>query len=163
MAYAENTSVPVERSRAEIEGLLRKYGADQFMSGWEEGRGALVGFRCQGRFVRFLLTFPDPKDKRFTQVKHRNRYYPTQRTEKQAAEAYEAEIRRRWRALALVIKAKLEAVETGITTFENEFMAHIVMPDGRTIGQHVSPQIAAAYESGTMPRLLPAFTGPEGS
>lgn len=33
MAYAENTSVSSEKSRAEIERTLQKYGADQFMYG----------------------------------------------------------------------------------------------------------------------------------
>jgi hypothetical protein len=57
--------------------------------------------------------------------------------------------------LALVIKAKLEAVDSGITTFEDEFLAHIVMPDGQTVASHIKPGIAAAYESGTMTPLLP--------
>jgi hypothetical protein len=35
--FAENTSVSAERSRAEIEKTLRRYGADQFMYGWESG------------------------------------------------------------------------------------------------------------------------------
>jgi hypothetical protein len=57
----------------------------------------------------------------------------------------------------LAIKAKLEAVEQGITEFESEFMAHIVMPDGKTVGHHVLPQISAAYSTGKMPKLLPGF------
>lgn len=58
-------------------------------------------------------------------------------------------------ALALVVKAKLEAVESGISTFEQEFMAHIVLPNGQTTGQWMIPQIEAAYKTGTMPALLP--------
>lgn len=64
--------------------------------------------------------------------------------------------RQRWRALALVIKAKLEAVEAGITEFEEEFLAHIVLPNGGTVGQFMLPQVATAYETGQMPPLLPA-------
>ena len=60
-----------------------------------------------------------------------------------------------WRALALSIKAKLVGVDDGIETFEQAFMAHVVMPDGLTLGDHVTPKIAAAYESGKMPALLP--------
>ncbi len=63
--------------------------------------------------------------------------------------------RQPWRALLLVIKAKLEAVETGITCFDDEFMAHIVLPDGKTVGQFMRPQISVAYDKGTMPPLLP--------
>lgn len=36
------------------------------------------------------------------------------------------------------------------------FMAHIVMPDGPTVGQHVSPGIEEAYRTGRVPLLLPA-------
>ena len=42
--------------------------------------------------------------------------------------AHEQERRRLWRALLLNIKAKLEAVESGISVFDEEFMAHIVLP-----------------------------------
>lgn len=54
-----------------------------------------------------------------------------------------------------MIKAKLEAVASSITTFEDEFLSHIVLPDGQTVGRHVKPRIAAAYESGQMTPLLP--------
>jgi len=60
------------------------------------------------------------------------------------------------RALALVIKAKLEAVESGITVFDDEFMAHIVLPDGSTVGDFMKPQIEQVYLTGQMPPLLPA-------
>lgn len=42
------------------------------------------------------------------------------------------EHRRRWRALLLGIKAKLEYVQSGIATFDEEFLAHIVIDD-RTV------------------------------
>jgi hypothetical protein len=159
LIYASGTSVTVDRSRAEIESLLRRYGADQFVSGWEAGRRALIGFRAHGKQVRFELTLPDPGDPIF-QPKRRlhRRYNSASRSYVNvgaSGDRYEAEVRRRWRALALVVKAKLEAVATGITTFETEFMAHIVMPDGRTVGDHVRPRIEAAYASGKMQPLLP--------
>jgi len=153
--YAERTEVPVDRSRTEIEQLLRRYGADQFMYGTDHAR-ALVGFRAHGKHVRFLLPLPDLKDDQFRRTPtgriRRNPDAPT--------EAYEAECRRRWRALALSIKGKLEAVETGIAIFDSEFMAHIVMPDGKTVGEHVLPSIEAAYSTGRMPQaLLPQLEG----
>jgi hypothetical protein len=75
--------------------------------------------------------------------------------------AYDQEVRRRWRALGLVIKAKLESVESGIETFESAFMANIVMPDGKTFGKYAGPAIESAYSTGKVPLLLPAFTGGE--
>lgn len=165
MSYARGTEVSPEKSKAEIEGLLRKYGADQFVSGWADGHGedggrAVIGFRCKGRFVRFILPLPSKSEKRFW--KHRGSLY-LQVSDSSARDRWEQEVRRRWRALALVVKAKLEAVESRITTFESEFMAHIVMPDGRTVGEHVTPAIASAYETGKVAGLLPDFTGTEGS
>lgn len=34
-------------------------------------------------------------------------------------------------------------------------MAHILLPNGQTMGEYAAPQIAQAYESGTVPPLLP--------
>lgn len=155
MSFAENTRVPVEKSRAEIEGLLKRYGADQFASGWSD-TCARIMFRAKQRHVRFVLPFPSKDDRAITHKKDRSGYL-LKRTESQIQDAYDQEMRRRWRALALVVKAKLEAVETGITTFEEEFMAHIVMPDGKTVAEHALPMIATAYQSGQMQNLLPGW------
>lgn len=159
MAYAENTSVPVERSRAEIESMLRKYGAAQFVSGWDAEK-ALIGFAAQGRHLRFVLKMPGANEKRFTHTKHKGHYFEKVNPPDRVRALHEQEIRRLWRALALSIKAKLEAVESGIETFEEAFLPHIVLPDGSTVGQFMSPQLERAYASGEMPRLLPALPAP---
>jgi len=103
-----------------------------------------------GRQVKFLLPMPDRNERQFTHTEATER----ERSPAQAEAAYEQAVKQRWRALALVIKAKLEAVESGITEFEDEFMAHIVLPDGTTMGAWARPQIAQAYDSGKMPPLL---------
>jgi hypothetical protein len=54
------------------------------------------------------------------------------------------EMRRRWRSLALAIKAKLEVVASGIATFDEEFMAHLVLPDGTTVGDRVTTELDVA-------------------
>ena len=153
MAYAEGTEVPVERSRAEIERLLTRYGATEFMSGWNDAR-SVIQFKAKDRYVRFELPMPAKDDKRFLRDGRGAVRGPAAREK-----AWEAERRRRWRALALVIKSKLEAVETGIATFEHEFLAHIVMPGGLTVGEMVMPRIAEAYATGSLLPLLPA--GPD--
>jgi hypothetical protein len=53
-----------------------------------------------------------------------------------------------------VIKAKLEAVAAGITTIEDEFLAHTVLPDGSTFGEWAKPQLEEAYRLGSMPTHL---------
>jgi hypothetical protein len=149
MVYAQRTFVSTEKSRAEIERTLARYGATAFDYGWASNR-ATVGFELQGRRIRFLLPLPDAAERRFT---HSARGV---RSREKALEAWEQACRERWRALALVIKAKLEAVASDITTLEDEFLAHIVLPDGRTVGEWAKPQVAIAYERGEMPPLLPA-------
>lgn len=149
MSYAENTSVSSEKSRAEIEHTLVRYGADQFMYGWNE-HGAVIQFRATGRFVKFVLPMPSKDEQRFTVTPGGRR----SRSNEQALRAWEQETRRRWRALALAVKAKLEVVASGIATFEDEFMANIVLPGGETVGEWMAPQIAEAYTSGEMPERM---------
>jgi hypothetical protein len=145
--YAKGTTVSAAKSRAEIEEQLGRFGADGFMSG-RDGRNVVLAFKAHGRQIMFRMTAPDPADFGKT---------PTGklRSATDAKKAAEAEDRRMWRALALSIKAKLVGVSDGIETFEQAFLAHVVMPDGFTLGDHVTPKIAAAYESGQMPALLP--------
>lgn len=157
MSYAEGTSVPVERSRAEIESTLRRYGADSFLSGWQD-RKAMVQFRAHGRFIRFVMTMPDPGEERFT--RRQTKYSWVDRGTEEARRLHEQACRTCWRALCLVIKAKLEAVASGITTFEAEFLAHVVLPTGETVGSWLSPQLDEAYATGAMPAFLPMLPAP---
>lgn len=157
--YAASTDVSSGRSREEIERTLERYGADQFLYGWEEAN-ALVGFRMKSRQVRFVLPLPAKTDPAVTSYISRGKTQP--RTEEAARKLYEQAVRQRWRALALVIKAKLEAVESGIAVFEDEFMANIVLPNGRLVGEEVRPAIASAYETGRMPAMLPDYSGGRG-
>lgn len=147
--FAAETSVSAEKSRGEIETTLIRYGADQFMYGWD-GDKAVVGFRMDGRQVRFLLPMPDKTDDEF-KLTPSKKY---ERSDVDQLRAWEQATRQRWRALALVVKAKLEAVESGITTFEDEFLAHIVLPNGSTVGGFMRPQIEEAYRSAKMPDML---------
>jgi hypothetical protein len=150
--YAAETSVSSEKSRAEIETTLRRYGASAFMYGTTDER-AIVAFEAQGRRIKFELPMPDRKSREFWLSPGRR----IQRTTEQAYAAWEQACRARWRALALCIKAKLEAVASGITEFESEFLAHIVLPNGQTVGETTRPGIAAAYEGRPMPPLLGNF------
>ncbi len=134
MSYAQNTSVPIDRSKAEIGKILAKYGATSFVYG-EQGPLSVVAFEMAGRRIKFILPMPVMRD-----CKGENDF--NQRS------------RARWRCLVLAIKAKLECVESGITTLEQEFMAHIVLPGGKTVGQAMGPQIAQAYLENKMPPLL---------
>ena len=132
MAYAEKTTVPVSKSRMEIEDLIRKHGAGQFVSGYS-GNPVMIGFTAYNRQVRFMVDIPAGKTQKDTEQLERQR----------------------WRALLLVIKAKFEAIDSGVSCFDDEFLAHIVLPDGKTCGDYMVPQLEAVYETGQMPELLP--------
>jgi hypothetical protein len=149
--YAEGTSVPSEKSKAEIETVLRRYGATGFLSGWD-GRVAFVSFIMKDRQVKLRMMLPDPADRRFTQSQ-RGRRAP-----EVSHSLWEASCRQSWRAMLLVIKAKLEAIEAGISVFDDEFLAHIVMPDGKTVSEHVRPKLDQIAASGTVQRLLPDYS-----
>lgn len=147
--YAENTSVSSDRSRQEIEKTLNRYGATGFIYGWQ-GSNCVVAFEMNDRRIKFILPLPDKTAREFTHTPSRG----TLRYPADQLAAWEQACRQRWRALALAIKAKLEAVESGITSFEEEFMAHIVLPNGSTVGGWMIPQIEQSYSQKKMPPLL---------
>lgn len=134
--FAAKTSVPVDRTRNEIEQVLTKYGAKGFGYANDAVSGSSqVEFITSSRRVRFVLPMP-PRNKMNETV--------WQQTQRQ-----------RWRALLLAIKAKLEAVESGISEFEAEFLANIVDPaTGRTVGEVMRPQIESSYSGKPQTLLL---------
>jgi len=129
MKYAKRTQVSVQRSRSEIERIVLRYGADQFGSAYAADR-AMIQFRLgqkdKGWLLRFNLPLPhgDAQDQR-----------------------------QRWRALSLVIKAKLESCESGIETIEQAFLANIVTPSGQTMAEILTPQLKDMREQGRLPAL----------
>jgi hypothetical protein len=147
--YAAGTEVSSSRSRDEIERTLTRYGAVQFIYGWDANR-AVIGFAINDRQVRFLLPMPDRDAREFTHTPARG----NRRSDAEIQRAYEQAVKQRWRALALVIKAKLEAGAAGIVTFEDEFAMHMILPDGRTVRDHVLPAIEDAYATGTVRPFL---------
>lgn len=134
--YAQYTVVPVSKTRADIEQLLERHKAKQYGTAVDyDALKARVQFRLHDRIVRFMIALPDKK-KLGEGVR------------------YDRAERQRWRALLLVIKAKLESVENAIETFEHAFLSQIVMPDDRTVAEIVSPLVALAYKDGKMPKAL---------
>lgn len=139
MSYAEETKVPVVQSKTDIETILMKYGAVQFASFSSQEQAGIM-FTMNERQIKFLLKLPKLNEFR---------------SEKQ----FNQKTRSLWRGLLLCIKSKLVSVESDITTFEEEFMAHTVLPDGLTVAEFMAPQIEAAYETGQVPAMLPGFGG----
>ena len=117
MTYARDTKVPVERTKAEIEKLVKKYGAKGFQSGWH-GNQAHISFLAHERHIRISVLVPDGA---------------------QLA-------RQKWRALLLVLKARLESVDAKIATFEQAFAGDIILPSGKTVWEEIREPIKLAYE-----------------
>lgn len=119
---------------------------------------AVISFVMSGSQVRITVPLPDKADRQFW-VTDTGR----DRSESVALKEWEQACKQKYRALSLVVKAKLEAVEAGITTFEEEFMAHLVLPGGQTVGQTVGqrllPEIDEVQRTGKKPPLLPNLGG----
>jgi hypothetical protein len=108
--FAANTSVPVAQTKGDIAAIIGKYNGALLNINETSGRAELM-FRSNQvppRHLRVLLHLPtDPED--------------------------EQVCRRKWRALLIDIKAKFVAVDDGIETFDQAFMAWIIAADGKTL------------------------------
>lgn len=147
MAYAETTTVSVERSISEIVSLIKKNGANRIMQVEEPGYVG-ISFFLKDRLLRFKVMLPGIDT--IKQYSGNGRYL----NESQRRARMEQRHMQRARALLLVIKAKLESVESGVETFEEAFLANVVMPNGMTIAEMAVPRISEAYESGETPPLM---------
>lgn len=151
MVYAEGTTVTAERSRAEIERILRKWGVSAVALGWDQDVAAIM-FTYRNRNVRINVPMPSDNSAEVRLTETGKVRSPAAR-----AAALDRVGRERWRALVLTIKALLAAVDAGILRFEDAFLALTVLPDGGTVAEHVGPAIAEAYETGRVPSLLGPF------
>ncbi len=135
--YATGTKTSVPNSIAEIQRTLQRWGCTHDMVA-EGSEGVLIAFKVDERLVRFQVPYGD---------------------------ADQPEKRRLWRSLAMCIKAKLETATSGISSIEQEFMAHMVLPDNSLVADRVIPMIETAYQTGRMPEtsLTMLLEGPKES
>ncbi len=140
--YAADTEVSVEKSRGQLEALLRQAGATQFHFGWTPTED-IIEFGFRNLQIRFLL--PKHDRKAFSHSKGGR-----VRTPRQIDDAIAQADRQRWRALFLVVRAKLEAVEAGIATFEREFLPFVVTGSNQTVGDILIPRLAAGGPLGLL-------------
>lgn len=156
MTYAKDTSVSVEKTRSELDRLLAARGATQRAFGTDDVAGvAYAGFTMGGRQVRIRVPIES------LEAIERRSAKPSgfwRRTEQSRLDWVRKEFnqrqRSRWRALLLLVKAKLEAIELGISTVEREFLADISLPDGRSVHQALAEDLERSYLTGSMPPLL---------
>ena len=97
----------------QLEKLLLDH--DVTIFGYERaGALAVVRFQLKGRKLRLVVGMPTPSDYAMTE-------HGRARTITSRNEVYWREVRRRWAAMRNLIAAKLEGIEAGITTFDDEF------------------------------------------
>lgn len=129
--FAATTSVSVDKTRLEIETLLTRAGATQRGTAVDDAKNlAIVAFTIQAAHYR--ITLPLPKfDKN------------AGRTIDACWRYHHQAVRTRWRVLLLLLKAKLEAVRLGVSTTEKEFLADMVLDNGRTVHENMPDLLAS--------------------
>jgi len=132
MTYAKTTKITVSESQDAIINLLRKYKASGFLLDWENNR---IGFQIGRKNVLLRIKLPNENDHEFTHSR------TTKRTDNKKKKAFNQKIKSLWRALFLIIKAKFVAIESGITDFDTEFLAHYILKNGQTMIEFLSPQL----------------------
>lgn len=111
--YAEKTKVEIDKSQANILALVKKHGAEDYISG-TRGGVAFVAFAFHGYPV-CIKAPPLPED------------YKDEAQER----------RRHWRLIEFWVKAQLEALREGLLDPAEAFMPYLQLNDGRTVGQAV--------------------------
>jgi hypothetical protein len=147
--YASGTDVSIIRSIGELDKLVTKHGATGFGYGRDDNSPKTrVMFRIADRMVRFEVEKPSPQE--FTRT-------PAGRSRalSEAAKFADAEEKRRWRSLVLVVKALLVGVADGVISLSDAFLPYSVLPSGDTVGEWAGPQLDVAYATARMPELMP--------
>lgn len=138
--FARGTDVPINRTRGHIEELLTAHHASTVGVITEATPPrATVGFTIKSWSVRMRVPLPVPDE------------FKKLGKERSARRAEQA-CRERWRALFLTIKAKLVSVETGVETFEEAFLPHLVLKGGGTVMESVRGQLSTGHPL-ELPRL----------
>lgn len=136
--YAARTKVSEGKSLLELRATVDRYGGTAFSYG-EGGLRVWCEFTIDELRVRFVMPLPEvrmPPAGALFQGEQQKR-------------AREAETRRRWRALNLIVKALLEGVKSGVMTASAAFFAHTVVPgsefEGMTAFEVWGPAVRDSY------------------
>lgn len=149
-AYAANTDITPEKTLQDIQKLVRAAGAAKF--GYEDSdREIVIRFSMKGLRglvdICFKVPLPQAADFIYNSIGQRMR-------DVQAKQSHARAVRSTWRALLLVIKAKLEAIDAGIEVLEEAFLPQIVV-ENRTVYEALQPALDA-YQSGGVRALRAA-------
>lgn len=134
-----------DKAMAEIQRILQQFGCNRFgtMTDWEAGE-LIVQFQWRGVQVSFPASFKGYAAAWLKENPWNNRKQATR--EEWEAKALDIGSVAVYSILRDWIKAQVVAVETGLVSFEEVFMAHVILPNGKRL-------IEQAKESKLMPQL----------
>ncbi len=130
----EQTTIPPERTKADIEKMLKEHGVEDIQ--WTTYKGEtnlrfLWKLEVKGLEKEIMFQFTPPF------IPATKRVWTGMRTEKVQVQLIATSYRLLWHYL----KNKLEAVRWGMETMEKEFLSHAVqlLPNGQetTVGEHI--------------------------
>jgi hypothetical protein len=154
--FATGTGVSKDQTIVSIEALLDAFGATGFAYA-KQGRRQVLAFEMHGRQIRLMLDIPPVNDPDLLPLARAMAKAAKIALPSNQAQAYTLVTRQRWRALHLVIKAKLVAIQDGIRTFDQEFAFDTALPNGMTLGDALAPHLARAAQTGFLPQILPGM------
>lgn len=157
MKYAEGTTVPVDKSKAEIERIISKRGGDMVSFGYgRDSDHCVIGFRYRGMMLRFDMHYPSYDEVSTTTPR---RFYDRDKQAALVQRNKEAEQRRLWRVMLIRIKVKLETVEENPQFWDEELLPHMLVRGGQNVVSIVRDALDAgtllALNAGALPSQSP--------
>lgn len=140
--YAQDTAVPIARSRAEIDKLLRKWKVTgiQWTDEFDKDRVTLqFAFPHEGRTygARFTLRLPTREDLKGSAIHGGTGRLLEARLQK----LLDGRGKQEHRLLLLWLTAAFNAVAGGLVPVEQLFLPFLVDESGRTVGEIIGPKL----------------------
>jgi hypothetical protein len=148
--FAEDTSVPIARTRSEIDKLLRDWGAlgIQWTDDWQHDQITVrFGWKDkagQQYMARFSIKLPGREALSKHAVDGRSGVV----SERKLAALMDARGKQEHRLLLFWLKAALNAVEAGIIPAEAIFLPFLEGQDGQTVAEVCIPRMARLLSGG---------------
>lgn len=133
LPYSSATSG--DKAMAEIQKILQRFGCNKFgsMTDWDAGI-LLVQFEWNGKQVTFPANFKGYASAYLKEKPYTSRMRCTKAEHE--AKALEIGSMAVYSILRDWIKAQVTAVETGLVSFDEVFLAHLMLPNGKRVIEH---------------------------
>ena len=135
MTLPYSTATSGDKALGEIKKILQRFGCGKFgvMTDWDTGI-LIVQFEWNGARISFPANFNGYASAYLKEKPYNSRMHCT-RTQYEA-KALEIGSMAVYSILRDWIKAQVTAVETGLVSFEEVFMAHVLLPNGQRLIEH---------------------------